>query len=57
MRRRQNENTLGYLPRLPLSREIFAPVRKSPLEKGGEYFMHVEHEKFTPRRFIHDCRL
>jgi len=41
----------------PVSREIFAPVRKSPLAKGGDFFMHAEHEKFDPRRFIHDHRL
>jgi len=41
----------------PVSSEIFAPVRKSPLAKGGDYFMHAEHEQFAPRRFIHDRRL
>jgi len=34
--------------KLPVSREIFAPVRKSPLAKGGDFFMHAEHEKFAP---------
>jgi len=42
---------------LPVSREIFAPVKKLPLAKGGEYFMHAEHEQFAPRQFIHDRRL
>jgi len=42
---------------VPVSDEIFAPVRKSPLAKRGDYFMHAEHEKFAPRRFIHDRRL
>jgi len=42
---------------MPLSREIFTPVRKLPLAKGGNYFMHAEHKEFAPRRFIHDSRL
>jgi len=49
---------LGYDIKLhPVSHEIFAPVRKSPIAKGGDYFMHAEHEQFAPRRFIHDRRL
>jgi len=31
-----------------VSREIFARVKKSPLAKGGDFFMHAEHEKFCP---------
>jgi len=31
----------------PVSREMFAPVIKSPLTKGGDFFMHAEHEKFA----------
>jgi len=31
-----------------VSREIFAPVRKSPLAKGGDFFKQAEHEKFAP---------
>jgi len=37
---------------LPVSREIFAPVRKSPIAKGGDYFIHAEHEQFAPQQFI-----
>jgi len=33
---------------MPVSREIFAPVRKSPQAKGGDFFLHAEHEKFAP---------
>jgi len=41
-------------PMVPVSREIFTLVKKLPLAKGGDFFMHAEHEKISPRRFIQD---
>jgi len=41
---------------LPLSREIFAPVRKLPLIKGAIFYA-CRAWKTRPRRFIHDHRL
>jgi len=51
------QKTLFAIAEKPLSREIFAPMRKIAPSKDGDFFMQAEHEKFAPRRFIHDRRL